>query len=212
MSDETANSTETIAATTQAAATTPAPTAFTPEQQEMVNKIVQERLAKDRAVRPAQAPVKTEPKQERSSESDLRASIEALTLRTERAEFNAAAAEVGIPKSASEDLFALSRVQKPENLSEWLGAKRDVFGLKPPTANQSQTPGTPEWKPPPGAPNAPVKVDSITADGLPNPWALTAQQIDELGPRGCADMLEKLTTVGRARLGTPPPPKLPARK
>jgi hypothetical protein len=197
------------------ATATPAPEVKT-FTQDQVNAFVQQRLAADRATRSKPEPSKPEPMKlpAKGEDSDVRAELEEMKLRNA---FDKRIAKYDSPDEVSERLFKLYKVEKPEDPAAWTEVTAKQFGLRSlsqpvtPTVSTTGMP-VPEVKSPAAAPNAPAKVDSATAQGLPNPWALTSQQIDELGPQGCRDMLEKLTTVGRARLGTPPPPRLPPRK
>lgn len=210
-----------VAPTTTPVTAPAAKVAFTAEQQELVNAIVKERLAEAarRAPKPEPAP---QPKPEAKPESKSEKSDDIAALRAElesqkqRHAFDKRVAKFELSDSKADKIFMLFQAAKPADETAWFNETIEEFGLKAPTTTVPVPPaptGTPApAAPPPAAPNAPVKVDSATAQGLPNPWALSLEQIDQLGPSGCREMLEKLTTVGRARLGTPPPPKLPARK
>lgn len=194
---------------------------FTAEQQEQVNAIVRDRLAEAARRAPKQEPA-PQPKPEAKAESKSDKSDDIAALRVElenqklRHAFDKRIAKFDVSDSKAEKLFTLYQASKPADESAWFNETIEEFGLKAPTspAHQPVTPsgGSAPPAPPPAAPNAPVKVESATAQGLPNPWALTLDQIDQLGPQGCRNMLEQLTTVARGRLGTPPVPKTPARK
>lgn len=168
-------------------------------------KVLQE-IADKAATPPASKPA---PKGDGSMSAE---DVQSLLAR-DRA-FTRSTAKADLNERQQSRMEAAFKADAPTDVAAWCAAYIEDLGIvKQPPAVAPTPSGSPApTTPPPAAPNAPAKVESATANGLPNPWALTADQIDQLGPQGCREMLEKLTTVGRARLGTPPPPKLPARK
>ncbi len=207
MSDDT---TDTTAAVTTTVVETIAPVVPVPApepklfNQDQLNVIVQQRLAADRATRKVEP--KIEPKAgEKPPEADLAAEVAELR---HRIAYEKRTAKFELDEPKSEAMFRIYKAD-PQGFDEAVA----LFGLKPPAPlNPSATGTTAPVVSPAAAPNAPAKVDSFTAQGLPNPFVMSVQQLDELGPEGCRAMLDKLTTVGRARLGTPPTPKLPPRR
>ncbi len=201
----------------------PAPAAVAPEKtltQTQVNALVaaekRDTEAKTRAKVLQEIADKAAPPPKPAPKGDGSMSAEDVqTLLSRDRAFTRATATAGLNDRQLTRMEQALKADAPADVGAWSAAYIEDLGLAkaPPPPATAASPGTPAPVViPPGAPNAPAKVESITAQGLPNPWALTAAQIDELGPSGCRAMLEQLTTVGRARLGTPPVPKLPARK
>lgn len=216
MPDEITNPSETTIEAAPAdpviAAPAPAPEAraFTQDQ---VNAIVQDRLAKDRAIRPAAQPAKPADRPaDKSTDSDLRAELEEMKLRNA---FDKRAAKFDISDSASERLFKLYKAERPEDTSAWFDVTATEFGLKAPTvsnpnpgANSANTaPAIDPVKPPAAAPVAPTKVDPITSAGVVDIFNLSDAQVSQLGPAGLRAEYEKILKVGQQQMGAPPRPK-----
>lgn len=127
--------------------------------------------------------------------------------------FTRATATANLNERQLTRMEAALKADNPSDVAAWSAAYIEDLGLAKPQPQPAPSPGAAaEVKPPPAAPSAPAKVDPITSGGLVNVFALTADQIDQLGPHGIREHFEKTVAVGRARLGAPPLPKLPARR
>lgn len=215
MPDEVTTTTDTTTATqveTVSAPVAPAAEAKT-FTQDQLNAIVQERLAKDRAIRPAPQPVKPPEKSaDKSPDSDLRAELAEMKLRNA---FDKRAAKYDLSDSASERLFKLYKAETPEDTSAWFDVTATEFGLKAPTVS-NQTPGATSAtsaptldhvKPPVAAPAAPTKVDPLTSAGVVDVFNLSEAQLHQLGPAGLRAEYEKILKVGQQQTGAPSRPK-----
>lgn len=161
------------------------------------------------------------------SDADRLAALEAELADTKaRSAFDKHAARLGVSDELAEDLFALSKAQRPENVGEWLASKVERFGLKPAPATPAQgasattaaatsaasnTAPSESAKPPVAAPSAPSKVDPLTGAGLVDIWNLSDAQLMQLGPAGLRAEFEKILAVARQQQGAPARPKLPGR-
>ncbi|MCX5747907.1 MAG: hypothetical protein NT062_36040 [Proteobacteria bacterium] len=63
---------------------------------------------------------------------------------------------------------------------------------------------------PAAAPNAPGRVDPITAGGLVDIWNLRDDEIAQLGPAGMREQFEKLIRHGEQASGRPAKPTIPS--
>jgi hypothetical protein len=159
---------------------------------------------------------KEQPKQETSPDvagdkpltmKDLRAELDTLK---QRSDFDRRATKAGVEVDDLDDLFTLSQKHKPDDLDAWIGTKTKFLTGKG-TMNNNNT-GDPtvtveSTKPGAIAPKAPQKVDNIAANGMVDIFALTSEQIDQLGPAGLREKLEQVTAAAAARSGAPPLPK-----
>lgn len=193
--------------------------------QSQVNALVAaaRREGKEQAQRDAQQVTQQQAKKPEPSKSsdpsDRLAALEAELAETrQRSVFDKHAARLGLSDDLSEDLFELSKSQRPENVGEWLASKAERFNLKPApapsTASAATTPTaapSEPAKPPAAAPSAPSKVDPLTGSGLVDIWNLSEAQLVQLGPAGVRAEFEKILGVARQQQGAPPRPKLPQR-
>jgi hypothetical protein len=217
----TTTTTEDKGAGSGAGGTTAADPKFT---QSDVDKIVQDRLAKDRASRSQQTTTTTtkapaaDEGGEKLSLKELKAQMDAQEARRS---FDRRVDKLGIAEDLANDLFALSQLQKPEDLGAWLEQKSKLYGSG--ATKGSETAGTQKQingtttettaKIAAAAPGgAPVKVDTPTAGGLVDIWNLSLEQITAMGPQGLRAAHEKNLAVGRSGSGAPPVPEVLRRK
>lgn len=146
------------------------------------------------------------------SESDRLAALEAELAETkQRSVFDKHAVRLGVPDDLAEDLFALSKVQRPDNVGEWLEGKAARFGTKPAPTTPNQAAPVEQPKPPATAPSAPTKVDPLTSGGLIDIWNLSDQQLNQLGPSGVRAAYEQALKIGQQQQGAPTRPRVPGR-
>lgn len=145
---------------------------------------------------------------------DRLAALEAELAETkQRSVFDKHAARLGLSDDAAEDLFTLSKSQKPTDVGEWLEAKAARFGIKPapsstqPTQTTHAAPGVDPVKPPAAAPAAPIKVDPLTSAGVVDIFNLSEAQLHQLGPAGLRSAYEAILKLGQQQRGAPPRPK-----
>ena len=197
---------------TGAPATAPAPQAvtFTPEQQEQVNRIAAAARAEgkssaERATVPA-APPPAE-KQGKVTPESVQAELETMRLRIA---YERRASKAGIPEDTLDDTFDLYRAKPADSRDAWLEGWSKKFMPTTPVTNAPATAGV-EAPKPAAAPNAPGRVDPITAGGLVDIWNLRDDEIATLGPSGMREQFEKLLAAGNKAAGAPPRPKTPQR-
>jgi len=235
MPDEIPTTTTTAsAATTDAPATPPAagaqPVAFTPEQQEALNRIVQQRLTEDRARRPATpAPVAAPagraaaatPAPAATPEPSMSATEVQQLIARDRA-FTRVTATAGLTDRQVERMEAALRAENPADVSAWsreyltdmkLGQPATATTTPPATATQTATtaPVAPT-APPAAAPSAPSAHALPTANGLPDLFNMTPAQHQTLGPEGIKETLQRLWSIGNQASGAPARPKPPSQR
>lgn len=113
---------------------------------------------------------------------------------------------------------AAFRADNPSDVSAWTKAYREDMGFDVTTPAQPAAPAAPPQateapKPAATAPSAPTSpVSPTTQQGMVDLFALTEQQLGQLGPAGLRQHFEAALTVGRQQSGVPQRPKAPARK
>ena len=232
MADENPSTTTTTApaATTSDQPVTPPaagaqPAAFTAEQQEAVNRIVQQRLTEDRARRPAAAPAATPAPTARPAATPPAATPESSMTVTEfhqqiartRA-FERVTAPAGLTDRQVERMEAALRAENPADVSQWSRDYLADMALgKPATATTPPAPATPnattteQRTAPAAAPSAPVANALPTANGLPDLFAMTPSQHQALGPAKVREALEAAWKIGNQMSGAPQRRKAPQR-
>ena len=136
---------------------------FTAEQQAVVNQLI----GKARIEGRESAPKKTDTPAAPTGDDDpvtlksLKADLEEAKL---RGRFDKHAAKNGIDDDATEDLFALYKMQKPADDSEWFDRKKKVLGLK------ASTTGAGAGNPPPLPVTPPISDKGSPAPGGVLDW------------------------------------------
>lgn len=217
MSDET-NSPSTTTASAPATAPAPAATvvAFTPEQQEQVNRIAAAARAEGKqsaerastatpAVPVPSAQISPAPKVTLES---LQADLEKSRL---RGSFDKAALKLGIPEDDHDDLFENYQNKPLNQRSTWLEEKAKRLMPTQTTSPAATTSIAGAEQKPAAAPNTPGRVDPITSGGLVDIWNLTPQQLSDIGPQGLRVEFEKHLSAGERMSGRPTRPKAPPR-
>ncbi len=207
------DTTATVAATIDQPASPPAESKPAPAfTQEDVNRIVAQRLADDRARRPAQAPAPksapTAPAAAPDLASELAAIKQQLADQATRLDFEKRTKGLDVDAAKSETLFKVFAAN-PTAFDEVVQA----FGIKPVTqpAAQAAPPTTPEAPRPAMAPSAPAGNALPTQNGVIDLFSLTPEQLRSLGPQGVRGELEKLWKIGSQLSGAPARPKVPSR-
>jgi hypothetical protein len=236
MSDENPNTTTTpapVAATTDQPATPPAagaqPVAFTPEQQEALNRIVQQRLTEDRARRPVAPPATppaatgraapATPAAAATPEPSMSATEVQQLIARDRA-FTRVTATAGLTDRQIERMESALRAENPTDVSQW---SRDYLADmklgQPATATTAPPPATATpiapvatTPAPAAAPSAPSAHALPTANGVVDLFNLTHPQLGALGPQGVRENLEKLWGIGNQASGAPTRPKPPSQR
>ena len=200
---------------TGAPATAPAPQAvtFTPEQQEQVNRIAAAARAEgkssaERATLPAAPPPAEKPG--KVTPESVQAELETMRLRIA---YERRASKAGIPEDTLDDTFDLYRSKPADQRDTWLEGWSKKFMPTTPASTSNPAPAAAgvEAVKPAAAPNAPGRVDPITAGGLVDIWNLRDDEIAQLGPQGMREQFEKLLAAGNKAAGAPPRPKTPQR-
>lgn len=194
-----------------AAAAAAAERTFTQAQ---VDDIVKDRVAK--AQRAAQHQP-TPPRQ------DDVAGGEKLTLRElerrlneseSRRAFDRRASKLGLADELADDLFALSQVQKPDDIGTWLEQKSKIFGSG--AAKGSEAAGAnanaaqpAEKKPPAAAPAPPGQHDSfVDTGGLTDIYRMPADKARGMTPAQAREIHERNVRFANQGNGAPPPPRI----
>jgi hypothetical protein len=191
-----------------------------------VTRIVQERLERDRRARPA-APAAAPPPAPVDDGTDEKLSLKHIKAQLDeekrqreadkrRSAFDKQALRLDMTESQMDDFYALSELQKPADVKEWLLAK----GFKP-VSTTTTSPATPAPtaaaapastdapKPPAAAPSAPSAHALPTSNGVVDLFAMTPAQHQQLGPKGVRAALETLWEIGNTMNGMPQRPKVP---
>jgi hypothetical protein len=162
------------------------------------------------------------------------AQLENERLRREFAEY---AADHGVPRTQREDMFELYRAQRPGDPEAWFQQKRErgLFGSQQQAAGNTattatsaapntnaanmatpgaaqQTSPTDPARPPAAAPSAPANAALPMQQGMIDIFACTPAQLQQLGPQGVRDVLDKLASIGAQMQGAPQRPKVPSRQ
>jgi hypothetical protein len=212
--DETpTDTTASVAVTTDQPASPPAEASksFT---QEDVNRIVAQRLADDRARRPAPAQPAPKPAPTKAAEQpDLASELAAMKQQQAdliaRLDYEKRTKGLDLDAAKSETLFKVYQA----NPSAFDDAVK-VFGIgapKPATPVAPQTAPEPQ-RAPAAAPSAPAGNALPTQNGVIDIFNLTKEQANSLGPQGMRAELEKLWKIGSQLSGAPQRPKVPGRQ
>lgn len=190
---------------------------FTAEQQQRVNAIAAAARAEGKQSAERALQQQAQPTQSQQATPPAKVTLESLQAELAetrlRGAFDKRAAKLNIPDDEVDDMFELYRNKPADTRDTWLDGKAKRF--MPVTTNTNTTTTsttTTEAKPPAAAPNAPGRVDPLTAGGLVDIWALNDDQLKQLGPMGLREKFEALKTAARAASGAPPRPKLPSRR
>jgi hypothetical protein len=203
-------------------ASTPAPAKFSPEQQEEVNRIVQQRLADDRQRRaapaaPAAPPSgdgggKPKPEQPLTEEA-------VLDLFARQRAFSTALTGYQIEPPKLARMEAAFRAERPADAATWAQSYIADMGFpkamqQPTTPAPAATPASPEpLKPPAAAPAAPSPHTVPTANGLPDIFNMNPPQFGQFVQTGqLRSTLEKMWAIGATQQGAPRRPTLPQNK
>lgn len=208
-----------------------APLAFTPEQQEAVNRIVQQRLTEDRARRPVAtppapaaapaarpAPAAT-PAPVPATDSTMTASEVQQLIARDRA-FTRVTATAGLTDRQVERMEAALRAENPADVATWsrdylvdmgLGTRPAPPVVTPPaTQPTTATPAPAAQVAPAAAPAAPSAHTLPTTNGVTDIFQPGVAAI--LGPAGVRENLEKLWAQGNQMNGAPTRPKPPSQR
>lgn len=181
-----------------------------------LDKIVTERLQKDRASRTQQTQQQTTTTKPAGDDGGEKLTLKELSARLEASEarraFDRRVGKLGLDEDVADDLFALSQLQKPGDLGVWLEQKSKLYGSG--AAKGSEAAGTTQdttqqstaatGKTGAAATGgAPAKVETPTVGGVVDIWHLTVDQIAALGPQGLRDAHEKILASARQSNGAP---------
>lgn len=200
MDIEDANATTTTAAAPVETVAAPPAEKMIPQSE--VNALIGQRLAEDRKRR--EAPVQSKPA-DRVGDTDLRGELEEMKLRNA---FDKRAAKLDISDGATERLFKLYKVDRPDDPSVWFAETSKEFGLKGPSMNpttpiQNMEPA----KPAAVAPNAPSRVDQLTSGGLVDIYSMSDEQFRAMTPAAIRQAHESNIAAATHRSGAPPVPQ-----
>jgi hypothetical protein len=201
---------------------TPAPAKFSPEQQEEVNRIVQQRLADDRQRRAAPAAPAAPPSGDGGGkpkpEQPLTEEAVLGLMARERAFTHASAGYQISPQQLSR-MEGAFRAEKPADAATWTQSYIADMGFQkamqqPTTPAPAVTPASPESpKPPAAAPAAPSPHTVPTANGLPDIFNMNPPQLGQFVQTGqLRSTLEKMWAIGATQMGAPRRPTLPQNK
>lgn len=210
-------------ATSNAPATAPAasPTSERMIPESEVNRIVQDRLARDRQSRGGtEAPAR--PAEHRPAPAQTEAQ-RLDRIEAENALFRAASrAGVNLSEAQEIDLLDLYRTQRPEQPGVWFDLKVAAFNLKPPAL--PALPAAPATTTNPAAPAAPAAPQGAVASTAPGPVAgaatgalldvtrMSKAELDALGPDGVVKAMKAVLDAGRSASGRPALPSLANRR
>jgi hypothetical protein len=208
MADETNHSSTTSSdvttTTTVTAPSTGGKVTFTPEQQEQVDRIVAERVARVKQPVAAAKTADQDTPSEALSLKSLKAELEETKL---RAAFDKRAAKLSLPDEDHDDLFENWKNKQPDAREAWLEQKAKRFMTTTKTDPAATTTASAVTEPKPAsAPNAPGRVDPLTAGGQVNIFNLTDSEINQLGPQGLRKHFETLLEAGNRANGAPQRP------
>lgn len=131
--------------------------------------------------------------------------------------FTRATAAAGLNDRQLTRMEAALKAENPPDVAAWSASYIEDLGLAKPVTPPPAAPAAPqqasEAPKPPTAPSAPTSPVSPTMQqGLVNLFALSEQQIAQLGPGGLREHFEAALSIGRQQAGVPQRPKAPARK
>ncbi len=127
-----------------------------------------------------------------------------ITLPIKTYNANMAAARRGDAPARSSSSDRLDRIEGA--LDKLVGV---LSGQAAPQATPSSAPAAPTPPPVAAAPSAPASHNIPTSMGLPNLWAMTSGQIDQMGPDGVRRTLEEAWRIGHKMAGAPARPEPP---
>lgn len=217
----TTDTTAPVAATVDPAPVTPPATPAAPAvktfTQEELDRIVKERLERDRANRKPEPPARAEPKPQPAATADgTPMTREEWEREADRRE-DFARATHGLAPQQIAFLRTAMKAANPSDVATWCEEAKSTLGLGKPPAPPAVQPAAPAApaaaapeapKPPAAAPAAPSPSNLPTLNGVVDPFALTPDQIRSLGPMGIRKAIDALADIGKQMSGRPQRPVL----
>lgn len=178
--------------------------------QEEVDRIVEERLARERNKGKQQEP-KKETKQESRSEEDAPPSRAEFEAMQRRFHFEKVAARHGYDDTQIERLHKLHEAERPGDTEEWLKGIGSL-GFKPAAKDEASSKESADVdqsgnKKAPGQEGSPSKVPAHETDELVDVFSLSREDVNRLGRERVRQEFEKVLRHGAERDGAPLPPR-----